>query len=83
MTKNRYHLVLTDSSAPRGMAYRLGVGQVKHLSIKVLFVQELIKDGVLAVKKISGDLNKADLGTKFHDRKRHWELLRMLNFVGQ
>ena len=43
--------VLTDSSAARGMAHRRGPGPMKHLHVKVMFVQELIEKRLLKILK--------------------------------
>ena len=36
-------ICLTDSSAAKGIASRKGVGKVKHLSLKELWVQDAIE----------------------------------------
>ena len=60
-----------DSSAARGLAHRTGVGKkVRHLDIKLLFVQQLVKNRSLCVVPVSGLKNKADLGTKLLDKGR-------------
>ena len=56
--------LILDSSAARGICKREGVGKVWHLSCKVLWVQQLVKRGVINVLPTPGLENKADLGTK-------------------
>jgi hypothetical protein len=56
--------LILDSSAARGICKREGVGKVRHLSCKVLWVQQLVKRGVINVLPTPGLENKADLGTK-------------------
>ena len=41
-----------DSSAARGIITRQGVGRVKHLQIRTLFLQELHKQGTLSVHPV-------------------------------
>ena len=53
----------TDASACKGMLLRHGVGRVKHLSVKQLWVQEAIKCFDVDVKKAPRAENPADLLT--------------------
>ena len=41
--------VLTDSSAATGICRRKGIGKVRHLDTNLLWVQDKIKDGTLAL----------------------------------
>ena len=41
--------ILTDSSAARGILARQGVGKVRHLEVKTLWVQDLVKKKRLRV----------------------------------
>jgi hypothetical protein len=40
------------------------VGKIRHLEVKVLWIQDLVKQGVLLVRAIAGVKNHADIGTK-------------------
>ena len=53
-----------DSAAARGIINRRGVGKVRHLSCKSLWLQERMADGSLVVGPVSGTTNPADIGTK-------------------
>jgi hypothetical protein len=53
-----------DASAGRSMAFRKGLGKVRHMDTKYLWIQDLVKSGRLKVLKIKGVLNPADVGTK-------------------
>lgn len=53
-----------DSSAAKSMVQRQGVGRVRHLEVKTLWVQSLVERKLLAVRKIEGEKNPADIGTK-------------------
>ena len=54
-----------DSSAAIGICRRTGVGRVRHLDTRLLWIQELVRDGQLHVVKVAGTSNPADLMTKF------------------
>ena len=66
----------TDASAGRPMATRRGVGRVRHLDARLLWLQQLCADGVVQVRARPGELNEADLGTKMVDLKRMTSLLK-------
>ena len=57
-------VVRTDSSANRALMSRLGVGTVRHLEVKTLWIQELVHARRIFVEKIKGEHNVADIGTK-------------------
>ena len=69
-----------DSSAARGIITRQGVGRVKHLQIRTLFLQELHKQGTLSVHPVGTKENTADIGTKPLSAKRIKLLLHWLGF---
>ena len=54
----------TDSSGARGILQRMGVGRLRHLSCRILWLQQLINNGVVCVAAVSGHSNPADIGTK-------------------
>ena len=71
--------LLTDSSAARAMCMRVGhSAKTKHLEIKTLFLQQLVKQKRLTVGKIDTHRNKADVGTKHFDVQRLNYLKRRL-----
>ena len=53
-----------DSSAARGILERKGVGRLRHLSCRALWLQDLVMEKRLLVKAILGALNPADISTK-------------------
>ena len=73
------HLHL-DSSAARGIITRQGVGRVKHLQIRTLFLQDLHKQGILRVHPVGTRDNTADIGTKPLSGKRIKLLMHWLGF---
>ena len=44
--------VLSDSSAARSMAQRVGCGKVKHLSLKQMWIQQAVRDKELSIGKV-------------------------------
>ena len=85
---------LLDSSAARGILSRQGVGRIRHLSCRVLWLQTLVKlrrefscdqygkkihSTCHLVSAVSGHLNLADLGTKRLAKKRLLELMNVCN----
>ena len=73
--------VETDSSASKGVLTRRGVGRIRHLHTPMLWVQERTSRGDIAVRKIAGVDNPADLGTKFVDAKQMELCLRRCGFA--
>ena len=53
-----------DSSAARGVLSRKGVGRLRHLSCKILWMQDLVMQKRLLVRSLMGALNPADVATK-------------------
>ncbi len=56
--------VHVDSSAAISICRRTGAGKVRHLDTRLLWVQELVRDGTIEVIKVAGTVNPADLMTK-------------------
>ena len=71
-------ICLTDSSAAKGISARKGIGRVKHLSLKELWVQDAIEQKRFRIQKVSTESNWADLGTKVLDGGRILQLLKLL-----
>ena len=55
----------TDSAAAKGIASRRGIGKVRHLDTRTLWVQDLMCKGTMRVKKLDGEQNPADILTKY------------------
>ena len=45
-------ILYSDASAGRSLAFRKGLGKVRHIETKYLWVQDLIKEGRLKLLKI-------------------------------
>ena len=54
----------TDSSAAKSFVCRRGLGKMRHLEIRDLWLQKEVMEGRLEVSKIKGDENPSDLMTK-------------------
>ena len=54
----------TDSSAAIGIATRRGLGKLKHIELRQLWIQQETEARRVMIKKVSGLENVADLGTK-------------------
>eukprot|EP00971_Amphidinium_carterae_P241184 4788299-Amphidinium_carterae.1 len=54
----------TDSSAALGISQCAGTGKVRHLDLRLLWVQDGLKEGLFCIMKINSAQNTGDLGTK-------------------
>ena len=54
----------TDSSAAIGVTSRQGVGKIRHLDTRTLWVQQAVRTGRIEVRKVKGTENPADLFTE-------------------
>jgi hypothetical protein len=59
----------TDSSAAKSFVCRRGLGRMRHLEIRDLWLQDEVAKGQLVVYKVLGTENPADLMTKFLSEK--------------
>ena len=55
---------LVDNAAARALACRQGVGRLRHISGKLLWLQQMTKDEILSVGPVPTAENVADLRTK-------------------
>ena len=72
---------VSDSSANHAMNHRLGVGKVRHMDTKVLWLQQLIYKGLLTMTWQAGKDNNSDLGTKVLPKGRFLELRDMCGLL--
>ena len=61
--------VSTDASAGKAMTTRIGTGQVIHLEVSQLWVQDKVRKGELELRKVNGLENPADKLTKYMGRE--------------
>ena len=52
------------SSAARGVLSRRRAGRLRHLSCRILCLQDLVSQKLLQVKAVLGTINPADISTK-------------------
>ena len=57
-------VVKSDSSAARAMASRRGLGKLRHVQTRYLWIQQMLAQGLLQVLCIKGADNTADILTK-------------------
>ena len=69
----------TDSSAAKSFVNRRGLGKMRHLEIRDLWLQKEVADGKLEVSKIAGSKNPADLMTKILTKAEVVSRLSWLN----
>jgi len=71
--------VATDSTANIGIQHRVGVGKMRHLEIRSLWLQEALRNGRFTLVKRSTVEMRGDLMTKYHSSERMKTLLGMLH----
>jgi hypothetical protein len=65
----------TDSSAAKAFVSTRGLGRMRHVEVKLLWLQELVQKGRIRVSKVSGATNVADALTKYHSVESLFGLL--------
>ena len=73
--------ICMDAEAARAIASRQGIGKVRHLEVRYLWLQDQVRRGAIRLVKVWGKENPADVLTKpmgFGDAMR---LLRLLNLA--
>ena len=68
--------IWTDSSVAKSFVATRGLGKMRHLEVKLLWLQECVQKGRLNVGKVSGATNVADALTKYHVKDRLVALCR-------
>ena len=58
-------VLILDASAALGILQRHGVGRVRHLDVGALWLQEKEAQRRIRLEKVDGEVNPADLGTKY------------------
>jgi hypothetical protein len=56
--------LFVDATVAQAMANRQGIGKLRHLEVRFLWLQAIVKGGIMAVRKVSGHRNPADVLTK-------------------
>ena len=68
----------TDSSAAKSFVSRKGLGKMKHLEIRDLWLQREVSLGKVVVNKVDGKKNPADLMTKYLRKEEIEERLQLM-----
>ena len=53
-----------DASAAKSVASRVGIGKIRHLDVKFMWIQEAVRAGRIVIRKVRGVENPADILTK-------------------
>ena len=64
-----------DLSTAQSISSRNGVGKTKHVEVKFLWIQEVVRGSRIVVQRVAGDRNPADLLTKPHSAGRIGEVV--------
>ena len=56
--------IWVDSAAAKSVASRVGLGKMRHMEVKFLWLQQAVRDGRVTLKKVPGQQNPADILTK-------------------
>ena len=80
-TENVLKQLRVDANACKGMILRNGVGKVKHLSTKQVWIQGAVESYDVQVKKISRDYSTADVLRHTVNVNIFDKFLRMMNFI--
>ena len=46
--------IVTDASAAKGISQRNGLGQVRHIEVNMLWLQDKVRSGDIAIEKVGG-----------------------------
>ena len=72
---------ITDSSSCRAFTERLGVGRLKHIDSKYLWMQLEVKKETMVMEAIPTLLNVSDIGTKRLSRQRREFLMYLIGIT--
>ena len=72
---------ITDSSSCRAFSQRQGVGRLKHIDAKFLWVQQRLKEGAMTMEGVPTLLNVSDIGTKRLTKVRRAFLMYLMGMV--
>ena len=70
----------TDASAAIGIVRRAGLGKLRHLNVRDLWVQDQVKRELLGIEKVAGAENPADMATKHLNADLMMKHLKRMGF---
>ena len=68
-----------DNAAGKSIISRRGLGKMRHVELRDLWIQREFGEGKVRVVKVEGEANPADVGTKFLSATELAEKLAVLN----
>ena len=63
-------IIAADSAAAIAFASTRGLGRMRHIEVKDLWIQSVVQSGRVNLVKVRGDKNPADVLTKYLDRAK-------------
>ena len=82
VTKQKPMIVLHGgSNAALGIAARVGLGRLKHVELRLLWLQVEVRTGAVRMVKEVTETIEADLLTKFLNRARHEMLCQRVGLI--
>ena len=73
----------SDSSAARGIMQRAGQGKLKHIHIRNLWIQDLVREKIVRLLRVPTAINPADLNTKKLAQERRKKLMSLIPMGNQ
>ena len=74
-------VLLSDSSAARGIVSRKGLGKTRHVQTRYLWIQEKVQTKELSIEAVGTEQNLADLCTKPLAGETCWKHMQRMNQV--
>ena len=71
--------LFVDSSAAKAIASRQGLGKIRHLEVRHLWLQQAVREKKLELRKVLGKVNPADILTKGLSMLDIERLLQLIN----
>ena len=56
--------IKVDATAAQAIASRQGIGKIRHLSVRHLWLQALVRRGAVSIRRVPGQVNPSDALTK-------------------
>ena len=70
-----------DAQATMHLLHRDGLGRAKHVEVGYLWIQQVVRDGRITLRKVASSNNLADVGTKPLGRDVIMKLCGMMGFT--
>ena len=71
--------IWVDSTTAKAIVARLGLGKIRRMEVKYLWAQQAMKNKRFEIRKVPGQKNFADIGTK---PKSATEMRELMNDMG-